>query len=539
MLAEFLAVPVQRNDAISELAAFAKFLGGLHRLVSRRMTVPDALSIIRNRLQNREASFLASLERGVYANARSPYRALLAMAGCTIGDVRMLVQSEGLEGTLQQLRLKGVYVSFEEFKGLTPIVRGSVTLEPSPSDFDNPVRSGHFSTTTGGTTGTGRRVRLDIHHLEALLPGRIVVRHVQGLTGIPAASWSDLPPAGGLKGVLLTAAAGGDATHWFTARSFSGLEGIRYRAATHVTLSAARLAGASVAWPKHVPLEQAITLARWANDQVRRHGACTIHASVSRILRIAVAAAENDIDLSGTILRGGGEPPTHAKVAQIIASGGTFHSSYAFSELGTVGSSCLNPAGPNDQHLMQDHVAIVQGTRTVPGFTIDVPAFCFTSLLPTTAKMLLNVESDDYGIVDTRPCGCTWEKLGFPVHIRDIRSFRKLTGEGMTLVGSDIERVLDEFLPVRYGGSALDYQFAEEEDERGFTRIILRVAPSIAVSDESAMIEYVLDSLKHLGGAAAVAEATWRSAGTFRIRRETPAMTSRGKLLPLDMKRAG
>jgi hypothetical protein len=188
---------------------------------------------------------------------------------------------------------------------------------------------------------------------------------------------------------------------------------------------------------------------------------------------------------------------------------------------------------------MQDHVAMIQAIRKVPGFDVDVNAFCFTSLLPTAPKMLLNVESDDYGTVDRRACGCKWETLGFPVHMSDIRSFRKLTGEGMTLVGSDIERVLDEFLPARYGGSALDYQFAEEEDSRGFTRLILRVAPDISVADEERMIEFVLDSLKQLGGAAAVTEATWRQAGTLSIRREAPAITARGKLIPLDFRRAG
>ncbi|HEX6573881.1 MAG TPA: hypothetical protein VF042_02830 [Gemmatimonadaceae bacterium] len=532
-------MPEQRDDVASELVAFTKFLGGLHRLVRRRMSVTEAHSIIRDRLNHREDNFLHSLEHGVFSNPRSPYRPLLAMAGCSIDDVRELVQTEGLEGALNRLRDSGVYVSFEEFKGLTPIVRGSLTLEPQPSDFDNPSGKRYYSTTTGGTTGAGRRVRLDLEHLEALLPGRIVVRDVQGLTGIPAASWSDLPPAGGLKGVLLSAAAGERATHWFVARELTWKSGLRYRAATHATLTAARLAGADVMWPIHVSLENAVTLARWARDQVREHGACTIHSSVSRILRIAIAARENNIDLSGAILRGGGEPPTESKVAQITASGATFHSSYAFSEVGTVGSSCLNPSGPNDQHLMQDHIALIQATRKVPGFNLEVPAFCFTSLLPTAAKMLLNVESDDYGVIDNAPCGCTWEKLGFPVHIRDIRSFRKLTGEGMTLVGSDIERILDEFLPGRYGGSSLDYQLAEEEDARGFTRIILRISPDIPIDDEAGVIDFVLDSLVKLGGAAAIAEAAWRRAGTLAVRRERPAMTSRGKLLPLDLKRAG
>jgi hypothetical protein len=501
------------------------------------MTVPEALAIIQNRLQNREANFLKSLERGVYENARSPYRALLTNAGCTIDDVRNLVKTEGLEGTLAHLRTNGVYVTFEEFKGLTPIIRGNVTIEPSPSDFDNPLAKRYVSTTTGGSTGAGRRVRLDLEHLEAILPNRILSWDVQGLTGLPYAQWTDLPPAG-LQGILHSAAAGQDARHWFITRNF-GRKDVRYRLATRATLTAMRLAGAKVMWPEHVPLEDAVVLAKWGRAQTDLHGGCVIRASVSLILRIAVAAKENKIDLTGVSLRGGGEPPTSAKVAQIVASGATFHSSYAFSEVGPVGSSCLNGTGPNDQHLMQDHVAMIRAKRKVPGFDVEVSAFCFTSLLPTAAKMLLNVESDDYGTVEHRSCGCKWETLGFPVHVRDIRSFRKLTGEGVTLVGSDIERVLDEFLPAQYGGSALDYQFAEEEDSRGFTRLVLRVAPHIGVPDEERMIQFVLDSLRQLGGAAALAEAIWREARTLSIRRETPAMTTRGKLLPLDLRRAG
>jgi hypothetical protein len=529
---------VARDDVASELLAFARFLAGLPRLVRRRMTVSEAMAIVQDRRRHRERNFLTVLERGIVANPRSPYRALLEAAGCTLDDVRELLAREGLEGTLLHLRRAGVYVSFEEFKGTTPIVRGSVTLHPTPSDFDNPTASRFYSTTTGGSTGVGRRVQLDLEHLHALLPGRIVVREVQGITGVPAASWSDLPPAGGLKGVLLHAAAGQEATHWFSARPVNG-RGVplRSKLATHAALTVARAAGARVSWPVHVPFEEAVRLARWANEQVRLHGACTIHASVSRILRIAVAAREHGIDLRGTVLRGGGEPPTPAKVSQIAVSGATFRSSYAFSEVGTVGSSCLTADGPNDQHFMEDHLAMIQASRAVPGFSIEVPAFCYTSLLTTAPKLLLNVESDDYGTVDRRPCGCPWESLGFTTHLRDIRSFRKLTGEGVTLVGSDMERILDELLPARYGGSALDYQFAEEEDASGFTRLTLRVAPQVALPDESEVLDYVLGALERAGGGAALAQTTWRQAGTLRLRREAPTLTSRGKMMPLDLGR--
>ncbi len=530
------ALTAVRDDVASEIRAFAGFLSGLPRLVRRRMSVADARAIIQARLRDRDRHFLAIVERSVYANARSPYRTLLEMAGCTLHDVRELVQCEGLEGALMALRQHGVYVSFEEFKGLQPIVRGSVRIDTTPADFDNPTAGRYYSTTTGSSTGAGRRVRLDLAHLHAQLPGRILVRHVQGIGGLPAASWSDLPPAGGLKGVLLQAAAGEPAIHWYTARLHGpGGAPLRFRLATHASLAVARLAGAAVRWPTHLPFDRAAELAQWARAQVLIAGGCTIHASVSRILRIAVAAQEGGIDLTGTVLRGSGEPPTAAKVAQIVRTGATFRSSYAFTEVGTVGSSCLQADGPNDQHFMRDALAMIQASRRVPGFDLEVPAFCFTSLLPSAPKLLLNVESDDYGTVDARPCGCAWETLGFPEHLRDIRSFRKLTGEGVTLVGSDMERILDDLLPTRFGGSALDYQFVEEEDASGFTRLTLRVAPTIILGDEAEAIDFVLSALERSGAAGGLAQSSWQQAGTIRVRREAPMLTNRGKLMPLEM----
>lgn len=184
---------------------------------------------------------------------------------------------------------------------------------------------------------------------------------------------------------------------------------------------------------------------------------------------------------------------------------------------------------------MQDHLAVIQAARTVPGFDLEVPAFCFTSLLPSAPKLLFNVESDDYGTISTRACGCRWQALGFPVHLSGIRSFRKLTGEGVTLVGSDMERILDTLLPSRFGGSPLDYQFVEEEDQQGFTRLVLRIAPHLAITSEADVTTCVLDALEQTGAAGALARSAWRQAGTVRIRRESPVMTTRGKLLPLDI----
>jgi hypothetical protein len=150
---------------------------------------------------------------------------------------------------------------------------------------------------------------------------------------------------------------------------------------------------------------------------------------------------------------------------------------------------------------------------------------------------MLNVESDDYGVIERRSCGCPLESYGFTEHVRHIRSFRKLTGEGVTLVGSEMTRILEEMLPARFGGSPLDYQLLEEEDEAGFTRLSLLVSPKIRIEDEKEVIEVVLEALGRGSVAADMARAIWSQAKTLRVKRMEPIWTAQGKLMPLHMKR--
>jgi len=255
------------------------------------------------------------------------------------------------------------------------------------------------------------------------------------------------------------------------------------------------------------------------------------------MLRVAIAARQEGIDLSGVTFFGGGEPPTEGKVAQIQATGARFRSGYHFMEAGTVGLSCATSTAPNDQHFMRDHLAVIQIPREVPGFDLRVPALCFTTLLGSATKLLLNVESDDYGQVETRACDCPLGAMGFTDHISEIRSYRKLTGEGVTLVGSAIEKILWEVLPERHGGSALDYQLLEEEDDLGLTRLTLLVNPSVAMVDEDAAVGTLLQALRNMGATVGNTVTLWNQAATLRLRREAPRWTARGKLMPLELGR--
>jgi hypothetical protein len=186
-------------------------------------------------------------------------------------------------------------------------------------------------------------------------------------------------------------------------------------------------------------------------------------------------------------------------------------------------------------HFAADMLALIQHPRRVPGFQLEVPAFCMTTLLPSAPKLLLNVETDDYGIMETRPCGCPLEECGWTVHLRGVRSFRKLTGEGMTLVGSEMLRILEEVLPARFGGSPLDYQLAEREDEQGFTRLVLVISPSVRLPAEEDVKHTVWEALGRGSRAADLAQAIWRQAHTLHIERREPVWTERGKLLPLHL----
>jgi hypothetical protein len=516
---------------VSEFTTFTRFLTGLPGFLRQRMSPAEAHAIVRDRMSKREVNLLDTLERGVWSNPRSPYRALLRAAGCERGDLVKLVQAEGVEGALRKLREAGVYVTFEEFKGRRPIERNGVSLTPEPEDWDNPNLRRYFRVSTGGSTGAPRRVLMDLTHFQSWLPLSLLMDEVQGLRGMRQVQWAEIPPGHGLDSVLLRVPLGYTMERWFTpVWPGPGEPGWRFRGATQAALAVARASGARVPWPEHLPFDHAAVIVRWAESAVRSDGKCAVRANVSKALRIAVAAEELGIDLTGVTIATGSEPTTPAKVARITGTGARLIANYFLTEVGPLGFGCPNATDPNDQHLLLDHLALLPWQREVPGFNIAVNAFNYTTLLPTAPKLLLNVETDDYGEVETRSCGCPLESFGLKTHLTEIRSFSKLTGEGVTLIGSAMEGILEQTLPGRFGGSSLDYQLIEEEDERGFTRLTLLVHPRLSLPSDAEVINAVHDALGRLGGMADVSRTLWQQAQTLRVRREPPQMTARGKL---------
>lgn len=523
----------------ADLKMYGRFALGLRSFLRNTISLDEARATIRTRLQERETSFLRVLEKGIFGNPGSAYLPLLKLAGCKLGDIRNLVASEGIEATLVKLRAAGVYISFEEFKGRKPIVRGGQQISTSPRSFDNPYLSNFYRSETSGSTGAGARVETDLDHLAAQASHLMLAREVHNVLDAPTVLWRGILPDGsGINNLLRACHFGRVPQKWFSPFNREALKpALKFQLATYGTVILGRLSGVPIPWPEPVSIDRAIVVARYVAETLKAHGSCLVVVTVSRALRVCVEAEQEGFDLTGATFMIAGEPPTPAKVRGITRTGARCFPTYGLAESGRIGMGCGNPIDSNDLHLLSDAFAVIQHPRRVPGWELEVEAFNVTSLLLSAPKLLLNVEVDDYGILERRSCGCPLEGYGFTDHLRDVHSFRKLTGEGVTLVGSEMVRILEEVLPARFGGSSLDYQLLEEEDEQGFTRLSLVISPKIDIDEEEAVINTVLEAMGRSSVGADAARAIWSQARTLRVKRTEPVWTSRGKLMPLHLVR--
>ncbi|MFC1968313.1 hypothetical protein ACFLVX_02840 [Chloroflexota bacterium] len=295
-----------------------------------------------------------------------------------------------------------------------------------------------------------------------------------------------------------------------------------------------RLWGARLAKPEYVGLADAAKVAQWMAATKKQFGGCALQCYVSLAVKVCQAAIEKGLDIQGTHLLVSGEPLTEAKRQQMEAAGALVTPGYGISDIGNVGSGCPAGCAADDVHLFHDAMALIQRQRKVEHADIYVDAFLFTPLLLSARKVLLNVESDDYGIMETRSCGCLFGELGLNKHLYNIRSFTKLTGSGMTIVGSDFVRILEAVLPGKYGGAATDYQLLEEEDSQGQTHLSLIVSPAVGVVDESEVIATVLSELSRSAHGGKLAAGLWSQLNMIQVKRMWP-ISSSGKVNTLHL----
>jgi hypothetical protein len=526
-----------RRRLVDRIRGNLRYAAGLRGFLRETLNEDQAAALVQEQIARRGESFLRILELGVYAKPLSPYHRLLQHARIEFEDVARLVRHEGVEAALRTLRDAGVYVTLEEFKGRVPIRRPGLEFATSSHHFDNPLLARHYAVRTGASRGVGSRVLID---LDLLTQEAAYARHLlvaQQALGRPIAVWYPAPPnSSGLKWAFRTTKLGCTPERWFSQSPTAGLSGDAKAAVfAYYTFLASWLLGRPLPRVRFVPQEQATVVAGWLAAKKAAGEPGVLITTPSSGVRVCAAAADEQLDIAGSLFILGSEPFTGPKADALARVGAQGVANYAMTELGTIAYGCAAPLDPDDVHVFTDKIAIIVNPREVgPGGAI-VPALTLTTLLPSCPKLMLNTEVGDYAILEERECSCHLGRLGLTTHLRQVLSYEKLTGEGVTFLGSDLLDLVDRVLPARFGGHPTDYQLVEEEDS-GLPRVSIVASPRLGPIDETALVAAVLDFLASLPAGELMA-SQWRQGRTLGVARRDPYATRAAKILPLHVLR--
>lgn len=488
--------------------------------------VEKGASSIQQSLENRTGNFLALCDSRIFANRNSPYRKLFDAAGFSRQQLIAGVREQGVEKTLLALAMRGIYLDIDEFKGRKPVTRQGLRMIIESSDLDT-VKGPSLPVHSSGSRGPGMKSRIDLpglHHLSTYIP---LMFNFMDAEHLPLILYYPMPSVSGIIHFIIFTMAGKPPSAWFN-QTKANTPRWRNRSLWNLRalITCSRPAGISLPSPRFADINRPVVMARWIKDH--SPDGAVVSTFTCSALHLVHTAQKEGIRLPSLYFILGGEPVTGKKRRILEEAGHRVFPWYSSVETGRIALGCLSPAHSDDMHLLSDRVAAVIHPRSVGADDTRRPAALFTSLHPDMYKFFLNVETGDEMAMGKRSCGCPWESLGLDRHVHSVQSFEKLTLEGMSIVADIISRFAEEDLPARCGGSPVDYQFTEEEDGLGITRLILSVSPSVSMDSEE--IREILLALfsDHVPSYAFLSQAS-----SIRIRREHPALTRSGKILPL------
>ena len=525
---------MRRSRWVDELRAAAGFLSGLRPYFKTTLDLDAARRMLDAQLAARATTFALVLRRAIFEKKDSPYRRLFDWAGISYPDAEQMLVRDGLETTLERLYDAGISLTLEEFKGWRPVLRPGLELEVRQEDFDNPLTVGQYEARTGGSTSAPRRILIDPALLAHESAYHAALYAAANASDRPLGIWQPAPPgAVGIKTALMQAKLGRPTARWFSQNRLRA-GSLKHAAFTRAALYTARLFGARIAMPAYTPAADAGRVAAWLAEQTRNGTPAIMVTPASGGVRACRAALEKLLDISGTLFILGGEPYTEAKAAVIHEAGCRGYCHYAMVETGMIGLACLAGETPDDVHLVSDKIATIQRDKKVGAAGAVVRALIHTTLLASSPKVMLNVESGDYATLVRRECGCGALPSGFDRHLHTIRSYEKLTSEGMNFLGADLLTLVEQVLPERFGGRPTDYQFVESDSD-GLPRVSLLVHPAVGQLDGDQVVGAVLEFLRSRGIGEDMMADVWAQSRTLEVVRQAPYVTHGGKILPLQM----
>ena len=505
-----------------------RMAGKLPTLLRKPITFDKAMAVLKERFNHRERMFLFIARKGIYEHAESPYSSLLRAAGCEYGDLQKLVQEEGVDSTLKILFHNGIYLTVDEFKGRQPAVRGSQKIQVNPDRVRSPLSNSHVLARTSGSRSARTLVAFDLEFIRDSAINHCLGLGVRGGQQWVKADWEG-PGGGATFRVLKFGFLGSPSMRWFL-RGDPALQGRSTKWTARLIQLGHRLAGVPFPQPSYVPHDDPLPIARWMEAVLRSGRTPYIFGFVSSLVRLCQMANNAGIDLRGAKLHMVGEPTTDARIEVVRRAGADGIPRYGTVETGMIGYGCLKPKFADDMHLFHDLCALVQAETEHERLKIPKTALFFTSLLPTSPFVLLNVCMGDQAYIEKRPCGCPMEELGWTTHLHTVRSYEKLTAAGITLWDTDVIRVLEKELPSHFGGGPTSYQLVEDEIDAQ-PRVTLRVDPAIGTANADEIGEAFLRGIR------ATSSRLWRTPGFFRVERQAPMTAGSGKILHLHLDR--
>ena len=522
---------------LDDVSAATRLAFGVRRLLRRPVTPAQARAVLEERRARRESDFLQTIERIGERDPTGPYGRLLRSAGCEPGDVARLVRLDGVDGALRTLARHGVYLTVEEFKGRRPVVRGAVAFEVDPGRF-RPGRRGPIAAATSGSRGRRTSVAIDMATIRAwAVDACLDYEARQGLDWVHG-RWT-VPGGDSVAFLLLFCAFGAAPVRWFSPLdpAAGGLHP-RYWWSGRLLPWAAWLGGVRLPRPEHVPLDAPEPVAEWIAAVRARGRTPHLVTYVSAAVRVCEAAWARGLDIRGARFSVTGEPITAARLAAIRRAGAEAAPYYGSVDAGLIGAGCLAPVAPDEVHVHDDLVTLIQPDRADAAPGLRPEHLLVSAFRADCPLVLLNVSLGDEGVLGTRRCDCPLERVGWTRHLHTIRSFEKLTVGGMTLLDCDVVRVLESVLPGRFGGGPTDYQLLEEEMPGGAPRLRLLVHPRVGTLRPDVVADAFLGAIGAGNGAERVMALHWQRAGVLRVERARPLTTDSGKILHLHRRPA-
>ena len=528
-----------RSDLAAATGMFF-LVSDLRKFLRERITPKQAEDEIKHTVESRQENFLELLRTRVYESPSNPYLKLLKIAGCDYSDLKTEVLRHGLEATLGRLAAEGVYLTSDEFKGKKEVVRDGRSFRVCPEDFAPQGSGGGFVTESSGTRNQPVRSfgSLDWLAIRVLAIGVFLNAH--NLLADSHAVYEPILPTGtGINNLLYNAKLGLSTDRWFSPKvvARSSLRGECYRFTTSLIVLTGRFFGHALPTPEFLEVGELRRVVLWVATQRREGKSCCIKTTASAAARIAGAALDIGVSLKGTTFISGGEPFTDSKRARIEQAEARAIPRYAHGGGISAGFGCANPQYTDDVHVNASVLGLISHPRSVVQQGSPIHPLLFTTLHRSAPRLLLNVENGDYATLFQRDCGCALEKVGFKLHLRSIRSFEKFASEAMNYFYGDLFEFLETTIPSEFGGGPGDYQLVEEEDSEGQTRLSLVVHPDVGNLNEKKLLSRLYERFGQGSYDNSLTAKIWRNAGTFRVKRQIPHASRRGKILPLHVDR--